>query len=248
MANSLQVNDYKEQANRYDRGIQLLALFQLLALVGAFFTFGLALIPMFIFLWWGDRLEKKRKKLWIFNSGREESSEALRDLPEEYTVLHNIEITSGKYMLHLNHVVVGPQGVFLVKAKNWGVSKVEGGAGDSQWTFYKKIYSHEEKNPIHQVKSQVHHLSNFLRENGIDAWVQGVVYLSNRASSYQIDIEELNRNSSVPVFMTDFSGEARVYDYIVEYPTKKTLSKMEQESVIDFLINVNTKRKGRQVA
>lgn len=246
MANSLQVNDYKEQANRYDKGIQLLALFQLLALVGAFFTFGLTLIPMFIFLWWGDRLEKKRKKLWIFNSGREESSEALRDLPEEYTVLHNIEVTSGKYTLHLNHVVVGPQGVFLVKAKNWGVSKVEGGAGDSQWTFYKKIYSHEEKNPIRQVKSQVHHLSNFLKEKGIDAWVQGLVYLSNRASSYQIDIEGLNKNASVPVFMTDYSGEVRLYDYITGYPAKKLLTDEEQALIVELL--KKTKRKGKQVA
>lgn len=248
MTSSVQVNDYRKQAERYDKWIQVLAFFQILSLVGAFFTFGITLIPMIIFLMWGDRLEKKRKKLWIFNSGREESTEALGDLPEGYTILHNIEIKQEKHTLHINHVVIGENGIFLVKAKNWGTTKVIGKAEDSVWLLEKEMGVKTEKNPIRQVKSQVHHFSAFLKENGLDAWIQGIVYLSNRASSYQIDIEGLNQSSRIPVFMTDFSGEARLYDYIVNYPKNKTLSVKEQQRIIEILTKGSTGRKSKQVA
>lgn len=248
MAGSVQVNDYRKQAKRYDIGIQLLALFQLISLVGAFFTYGLLLVPMLGFLLWGDYLEKKRKKLWIFNTGREESTEALEDLPEGYTVLHNIEIKEGNHMLHLNHVVVGPNGIFLIKAKNWGVTKVEGEVNDSQWRLFKRVYSHEEKNPIRQVKSQVHYFSNFLKERGLNVWVQGIVYLSNRASSYQVDIERLNQTSTIPVFMTDFSGEVRLYDYITGFKPKRKLTNEEQYEIIKLLTKNKAYKKEKQVA
>lgn len=235
MARIIQVNNYKKREKRMVRATQLLAFFQLLCLGAAFFTKGLALIPMFIILIIGSSIEKKRKNLWQFNVGREESFEALDNLPNEYTILHNVELKNNVQMLHLNHVVVGPTGVFVVKAKNWATEKVVGSVHDLNWTLYRMNHSYNEKNPIKQVKSQIHFFSSFLKENGVHVWVQGIVYLSNKASTYEIELDKLNEDSFIPVFLTAASGEELLYDYVVNYPAPKELSEETQKKIIKLL-------------
>ncbi|MFD1055576.1 nuclease-related domain-containing protein [Terrabacter terrigena] len=56
--------------------------------------------------------------------GERRVARVLRDLPEGWVVLHDRLLRPGTGLTNLDHVVVGPGGVFLVDAKNWagGVS------------------------------------------------------------------------------------------------------------------------------
>ena len=51
--------------------------------------------------------------------GERRVAEALAVLPEAWTVLHDRLLSPGLSPVNLDHVVVGPGGVFLVDAKNW---------------------------------------------------------------------------------------------------------------------------------
>lgn len=51
--------------------------------------------------------------------GERRVAEALSHLSEAWTVLHDRLLTPGRSSVNLDHVVVGPGGVFLIDAKNW---------------------------------------------------------------------------------------------------------------------------------
>lgn len=237
MAQVFHINDYKKKTKRLNKKSQFLALLQLICFFASVFTYGLTLIPMIVIMIWSSRIDGKSHNMWQFTSGREESEEALEDLPDTYTVLHNVEIMNNKHVLHLNHVVIGPNGLFVVKAKNWAALKVVGEANDPNWTLFNKRNEYSEKNPVKQVKTQVHFLSEFLKKQNIGAWVQGIVYLSNRASSYEIDLEKVSEGSNIPVFMTDMSGEVHLFDYITEYKSKNKFTEEQQKEIIKILKN-----------
>ncbi|MGE9809050.1 nuclease-related domain-containing protein [Janibacter sp. G1551] len=51
--------------------------------------------------------------------GERRVAAALATLPEAWTVLHDRLLAPGRSPVNLDHVVVGPGGVFLIDAKNW---------------------------------------------------------------------------------------------------------------------------------
>lgn len=51
--------------------------------------------------------------------GERRAAAALRELPDGWVVLHDRLLRPGTSLTNLDHVVVGPGGVFLVDAKNW---------------------------------------------------------------------------------------------------------------------------------
>jgi len=78
---------------------------------------------------WGtrklDALEKKRVAMVRGASGETTVAKALEGFPDDYRVIHDLTTESG----NLDHVVVGPAGVFLLDAKNWrGVVSADGKA------------------------------------------------------------------------------------------------------------------------
>lgn len=70
-----------------------------------------------------DALEKQRVAMMRGASGETTVAMALENFPDDYRVLHDLTTESG----NLDHVVVGPAGVFLLDAKNWrGVVSADG--------------------------------------------------------------------------------------------------------------------------
>ncbi len=52
-------------------------------------------------------------------TGERRVAQALKDLPKGWVVLHDRLLRPGTSLTNLDHVVLGPGGVFLVDAKNW---------------------------------------------------------------------------------------------------------------------------------
>lgn len=51
-------------------------------------------------------------------AGEERTAEVLRALPAEWTVLHDVS-WPGRRMANIDHVVIGPAGIFVIDSKNW---------------------------------------------------------------------------------------------------------------------------------
>jgi len=79
-------------------------------------------------LWkWSDRklntLERERMQMRKGATGETVVAITLGDLPEGYRVIHDLTTPSG----NLDHVVIGPTGVFIIETKNWrGVVAADG--------------------------------------------------------------------------------------------------------------------------
>lgn len=77
--------------------------------------------------WWGNRKldgwEAERIKWLKGDDGEKTVGKILAKLPDEFYVINDVSTPSG----NLDHVVIGPTGVFVLDAKNWrGVVQADG--------------------------------------------------------------------------------------------------------------------------
>lgn len=78
------------------------------------------------------RLIRQKRSLTSGQRGEQEVAFALQWLPEEYVVLNDIQISApGLEIQQLDHVVVGPQGVFHIETKNYNGAVIISSEG--QW-------------------------------------------------------------------------------------------------------------------
>jgi hypothetical protein len=94
--------------------------------------------------------------------GERRVAEALSALGAPYLVLHDRLLRPGLTESNLDHVVVGPPGVILVDAKNWGgnVTEWNGGLYQHRWDAAGKT-SHESK---HAEIAKVHAMAREMAE------------------------------------------------------------------------------------
>ncbi|WP_350342329.1 nuclease-related domain-containing protein [Proteinivorax tanatarense] len=161
------------------------------------FTFILGIIAFFRML----SLASPHSKVESMASGLEGEEYAistLRKLPDEYTVICdvNIEVDGGKSQL--DFVVVGPTGIFVTEIKNWN-GTIYGSEEEKEWRQDKVgrkggEYSRHYYNPGKQVRTHVYRLSKLLKNNGLNSWVQGIVYFTH--PRVEIHVE----TNKVPVF------------------------------------------------
>ena len=105
-------------------------------------------------------------------------SEAMRDGD---VLLSNVKIRTEGRRTELDHVIVNRYGVFLFEVKNYS-GTLSGNEEDYAWEKTHvsrggKAYVKSVKNPIRQVKRQIHLLSGLLKQNGFRVWVRGYVLL-----------------------------------------------------------------------
>ncbi|MBP7275710.1 MAG: NERD domain-containing protein [Kiritimatiellae bacterium] len=89
-------------------------------------------------------------------------------LDNTHYIFNDLLIRNGRTSAQIDHLVVGPRGLFLVETKNWR-GHIEGGAGDEQWTQTRApgvppIRLH---NPIIQARRQANFLRESLRRAGV---------------------------------------------------------------------------------
>ena len=104
-------------------------------------------------------------------------------LPDDYHVFTNVNIAYQNYSQETDLIIVGMKGVYVVEVKNHN-GHIVGDALDAEWTQYKvgrggEKNSKKMANPVNQVKGQVYKLSKFLKEQGINVWVEGIVLVTN---------------------------------------------------------------------
>ncbi|NMB43919.1 MAG: NERD domain-containing protein, partial [Clostridiales bacterium] len=158
------------------------------------------------------------------------SEGVLNNLPDDYYVFPSIDIEFEGRKSQLDHLVVGPTGIFIVEAKNVNGHIV--GNSESRDIIIHKIgqkgtpYQSRMYNPIKQVATHVYRTSSYLREEGISTWVQGMVYFTNPESTVNLP------SNNIPVFSENEGGGRELYNYILHYDNAKGLSKDEIEIVV----------------
>ena len=123
-------------------------------------------------------------------------------LREDDILLNNVSIEYDGNPAELDNVIVNKYGVFIIEVKNYS-GKIVGSADDFEWLKYKttdagNIYEKSVKNPIKQVKRQIHILAKYLDYYGISVWVRGYAILLHDNSPVDSEyiltsIEEIDR-------------------------------------------------------
>jgi hypothetical protein len=154
--------------------------------------------------------------------------EALQ-LPDDYHVFTNVKIAYQNYSQETDLIIVGMKGVYIVEIKNHN-GHIVGDAQDAEWTQYKVgrgggKYSKKMANPVKQVKGQVYKLSKFLKEQGINVWVEGIVLFTNET------VHVKAHNSSVPILLPD----NRLSHYILTCKNRQYLNKTLIQKVVEIL-------------
>lgn len=74
-----------------------------------------------------ERLERRAELFERGAAGEAATAEVLAGLPSEWTALHDVR-WPGRRLANVDHVVIGPGGVFVIDSKNWsGRVSTEGG-------------------------------------------------------------------------------------------------------------------------
>ena len=131
---------------------------------------------------------------------------------------------------------MGENGVFVIETKNHN-GTIVGNTADERWTQHKVgqkggQYSKDMYSPVKQVGTHVFRLSKFLKQNGINVWVQGIVYFS----TYQAVVEvNENLNNAPPVFAASEDGVREMVHYISDYNRKNKVDKTTFEKIVNLL-------------
>ena len=145
-------------------------------------------------------------------------------LREDDHLLTNVRISIPEKETELDNVVVNKYGVFIIEVKNYK-GELVGNEDDYEWEKYKttdagNTYEKTVKNPIRQVKRQIHILAKYLEYYGMDVWVKGYVIL-------------LCRNS--PVDSELVLGSIADIDRVLHTPDRPRLDKKTVEKIVELL-------------
>ncbi len=118
------------------------------------------------------------------------------------TLLTNLHIVAAGKQCELDNVVINNRGVFIIEVKNY-TGELYGEEDDEQWIKNKitpggSFYQETIRNPIKQVNRQIYITSQYLKEYGLDTWVEGYVFfvemnspvVSKRVLVTQKDIDD----------------------------------------------------------
>ncbi|MBP2627452.1 MAG: hypothetical protein H6Q68_2163 [Firmicutes bacterium] len=154
------------------------------------------------------------------------------NLPDGYHVFTNVTISYQNYSQETDLIIVGTKGVYIVEVKNHN-GKIIGDAEASQWMQHKigrggGRYSKKISNPVKQVKGQVYKLSKFLKEQGINVWVEGVILFTNDEVTVNV------QNSNIPILFP----AKRLSHYILTCKNRQYLNKALINRVVEMISSV----------
>lgn len=186
-------------------------------------NFGIVYIGFFIEISFYKIFRDKLNGLKSGVKGERNLISILSKLPDDYKAISNAIVEYEGKSSELDLVLIGKNGVFVIETKNHN-GTIEGDDTDEKW-IQNKVgrkggrYSKSMYNPMKQVSTHVFRLSNFLKTNDINVWVQGVVFFSNRSARVSIN----NRNNKIPVFAASNGGVDELLQYINTYQAKKEI-------------------------
>jgi len=202
-----------------------------------FLTFGLsAFLTMLLFTSGGVCVllgAYNLNKANTYKSGLEgeaTSDGVLSNLPDDYYIFYSIDIKYQGEKSQIDHLVVGPTGVFIIESRNVK-GYIVGRDDDKEITVHKVgqkggQYTVKMYNPIKQVTTHVYRASSYLKEQGINTWVQGIVYFTNPASTVCLE------SSKIPVFSESEDGGREIYNYILNYENNNPLDENKIKLIV----------------
>ena len=145
-------------------------------------------------------------------------------LNEDDALFTNVEIFADGKQTELDNLIVNSHGIYIIEVKNYS-GELYGTKEDYEWLQSKmtpggNFYQKSVKNPIKQVTRQVYIMSRFLKENGIDAWVEGYVFL-------------LEHNS--PVTDSCILNTQKEIAYAIHTDSRKKIDKKTKNAILDLL-------------
>lgn len=211
----------KGKENQLKKVLRRSFYFQMICFFGIFLSVMLSMyhlilgsLTLSIFIFFLNKYYLYFKLVQSGLSGEKKALKLVKKLPKSYYVLSDIEITFEGKTSQLDHVIIGPNGIFVIETKNIS-GYIKGEVTDHDWKrtkisrkgneFHKTFY-----NPVKQVSTHVYRLSKFLESYGIHSWVQGVVYFSNPDSVVYV------KGKKVPIF-SRHSGNEKLLLYLQNY-------------------------------
>ncbi|MBQ7800165.1 MAG: NERD domain-containing protein [Oscillospiraceae bacterium] len=182
----------------------------------AFFSYGITLVfvPLFIFI-----MLKLKKQRGILRSGAEGEKrvlELLSRLPKDFYVIPDVELVVGQKTAQIDYIIVGPTGIFVVEVKN--LKGVISGSADDEMLLKTKMLkdgSSDTKqiyNPLLQVSTHARLLSELLFKHKYYSEIAACVYFSHPAS--EVKLTGLNAENNV--FYGGLGGD-KLLHYILGY-------------------------------
>ena len=158
---------------------------------------------------WDDISESNTDILAAGIDGERIATKVLSTLPNGYTVFQDVIVTYDNKKSEIDNIVVGRSGVFIVEVKNHN-SNIVGDLNDIYWVQHKvgrggTTYTDEMYNPVKQVGTQIYCLANYLRQNGVNTYIEGMVYFANKAC-----LLSLTGNCDISVYSSADSDEERL--------------------------------------
>ena len=131
--------------------------------------------------------------------GEKMTQNILKTLPNSYQIISNITIEYEDKVAEIYNLILSPKGIVIVETKSYK-GTLRGKEEDSEWSFTKtsnqgKEYTSSIKNPLKQAKRQTYILSQILKENNINCWIDGYLFLHNAKSYIDSDSILLNETS-----------------------------------------------------
>ena len=173
-------NAINENINLFSGFAPLFAIFMISAVVFAF-------------------CQKRYRILKSGLKGERATQKTLLKLPADYTILSNVSIKYEDKVAEIDNLILSPRRIVIIETKNYkGI--LEGSVDDIDWKYTKTSaqgnnYTTTVKNPLKQVKRQTYILSQILKENNINCWIDGYLFLHNAKSYIDSDSILLNETS-----------------------------------------------------
>lgn len=142
-------------------------------------------------------------------NGERIATKVLAALPDDYIVFQDVKVTYDGKSSEIDNIVVGRSGVFIVEVKNHN-GNIMGDLEDIYWTQHKvgrggTPYAKEMYSPVKQVGTHIYRLANYLRQNGINTYIEGMVYFTNASC-----VVRTTGNGTIPVYSNFDSDEGRL--------------------------------------
>lgn len=202
------INTVKQSYLKNNLLLATCAVAVVICVVFSFFSYGISLIfvPFFIVI-----MLKLKKQRGILRSGAEGEKRVLQllsRLPDDFFIITDTELVIGHKTAQIDHIIVGPTGIFIVETKN--LKGTISGNADDEMLYKTKHFGNgnsETKklyNPIFQVSTHAQLLSELLIKNKYYNEIAPCVYFSHPMS----EVSLCGENPNARVFWGNLGGDS----------------------------------------
>lgn len=227
-------NENSLEAKYYDakKKINIGFVLLLIALCSAIFVQSLGIVLGLTAFLYTSAYTKKYAILKQGIEGELKTTEILSELPNDYYIFNDVEVTVEGKKSQLDHIVVGPNGVFVVETKNLK-GTIKGNEDEKKWQQIKEVNFNRHKkhfyNPTKQVRTHCFRLAQYLREQNLGHWVEPAVFFTNEEANILAQTDKVKTCSLQ-------QGKYELLDHIMN--SSNPLSKSKQQKVIDAIVKI----------